>query len=650
MALAKGRHNSNSTRRMAPSAAMVRSDLRDTWHLSDLPWEIRKISAFVQRYIPHAVLAMIIALWLASVWGIDVDHMTDLGFLSVLPATAYVALATLIVGACLLIYLRPTKNLLILLYMATFILIVHGTPNVLYGTLRYSWSWKHVGIVDYIQRHGSVDPYIAYLSVYHNWPGFFAINALLTDLLGFSSPINYAGWSPVFFNLIDIGALLLIFTSLTNDRRVVWFSVLIFCLTNWVGQDYFSPQAFAYFLHLVILGITLRWLRYTSLPENPSFQRIPVLRRLAALYHRLVQQSADPDAPVFGSTRQQRMVFQVLIVAIFVVVVVSHQITPPMTLFMLFGLLMLRQTNARLLPFLLAAVFIIWLLTGAKPFMHGQVSEIIDQLGQITDHLSSNLHNTADFSPGQVLVSAMVRGLTFSVLVLAFLGGLRRLIHRKLDLPVMVGVMAPFAALAANSYGGEIVFRVYFFALPFLSLYIAWLVLPKPNTIIRWYTTGGAVLLCCAVFSGFLFAYYGKDAWNYFTPNEVAGSDYVFNNAPPGALIIEGSRNYPSEYRNYERFTYVKITQEIEYNNNQNLIIAPVQTLAGWMANRKYSAAFIIISRAQKIEVDSLGEIPRGTLEHIEQSLLQSPLFRVVYRNPDVTVFRLADKYDVNAP
>ena len=620
------------------------------WLPSDWWRDARCVVAIARRYAPYILLAALVGLWVLSVRSVDVRSMTDLGFLSILPPTAYLALGALVVSAAVLIFLRPHDNFVIFAYIAAFVLIVHGTPNVLYGTLRYAWSWKHVGIVDYIQRHGSVDPHISYLSVYHNWPGFFAVNAVLVDLLGVGSALSYAGWSPVFFNLIDAGALLLIFTSLTHDRRVVWSSVLIFCISNWVGQDYFSPQAFAYFLHLVILGITLRWLRNATPRQLPPFQRLPVVRKLASGYNRLITQYSDPDTPVAVSPRGLRWLYQGLIILMFAVIVISHQITPPMTLFMLFGLLLLGQTNTRVLPFVLAAIFVLWLVTGAAPFMRGQVTELVDQLGQITDHLSSNLHNTTQFSAGQVLVSAMVRGLTFSVLALAFLGGLRRLIHHRIDLPAIVGVLAPFTALAANSYGGEIVFRVYFFALPFLSLYIAWLLFPTPSTRLRWHTAVGALAMCGAIFTGFLFAYYGKDAWNYFTPNEVAGADYVFNNAPPDTLIIEGSRNYPSEYRFYERFTYVKITQEIDYNKNQDLLLAPVPTLVNWMANPKYAAAFIIISRAQIIEADSLGEIPRGTLENIRQSLLSSPLFRVVYSNPDITVFRLADKYDTIAP
>ena len=56
--------------------------------------------------------------------------------------------------------------------MVALVAATHGTPALLYGTLRYSWAWKHLGIIDYIHRHGSVDPSLKTLGVYHNWPGF----------------------------------------------------------------------------------------------------------------------------------------------------------------------------------------------------------------------------------------------------------------------------------------------------------------------------------------------------------------------------------------------------------------------------------------------------------------------------------------------
>src|SRR5207253_4125007 len=88
------------------------------------------------------------------------------------------------------------------LHPAALVPVVHGTPAIAYGTLRYSWAWKHIGIVDYIQRHGSVNPDIGFLDAYHNWPGFFALAALVTRLGGWHDAIGIATWAPVFFELL----------------------------------------------------------------------------------------------------------------------------------------------------------------------------------------------------------------------------------------------------------------------------------------------------------------------------------------------------------------------------------------------------------------------------------------------------------------
>ena len=100
-----------------------------------------------------------------------------------------------------------------------------------------------------------------YMNAYHNWPGFFALGALLTEVAGFNSALSFASWAPLFFNLIDLGALLLILRACTTDRRLIWLSVWFFYLTNWVGQDYFSPQGLNFFFYLVIMAILLQWFK-----------------------------------------------------------------------------------------------------------------------------------------------------------------------------------------------------------------------------------------------------------------------------------------------------------------------------------------------------------------------------------------------------
>ena len=72
------------------------------------------------------------------------------------------------------------------------------------------------------------------------------------------------------------------------DGRAVWAGVWIFFATNWVGQDYFSPQGLVYALYLVVLAILLTWFagppggrrRVFRLPAR--FARAPGIRMGAA--------------------------------------------------------------------------------------------------------------------------------------------------------------------------------------------------------------------------------------------------------------------------------------------------------------------------------------------------------------------------------
>ena len=104
-----------------------------------------------------------IGLWATALPTIQVRDMTDLGLLSVIPLSIYIALGLLTVGFCLAVQRPQTPSWLLALYVMALVVIIHGTPNILYGTLRYSWAWKHIGIVDYIQRYGTVNPEIAAL-------------------------------------------------------------------------------------------------------------------------------------------------------------------------------------------------------------------------------------------------------------------------------------------------------------------------------------------------------------------------------------------------------------------------------------------------------------------------------------------------------
>ena len=114
------------------------------------------------------------------------------------------------------------------------------------------------------------------------------------------------------------------------------------------------------------------------------------------------------------------------------------------------------------------------------------------------------------------------------------------------------------------------------------------------------------------------------------------------HHARPGSLLVEGSRNYPTQFENYEKLTYVPIDREPE-GSWRELLADPVDKLDDWLEDPRYTDAYILITRSQKIAVDAQGSMPTGSLENVETALRQSPQFRIAYDSGDAVIFTLAD-------
>ncbi len=592
---------------------------------------------------PLLPLLSVVILWAASLPMVDLNRMDDLGLVSTLPVWTFVALFALTISYSLFVFRRNIPEPILLLYVVVLIIMIHGTPQILYGTLRYSWAWKHVGIVDYIQRHGSVDPNIAYLAGYHNWPGFFAFNALITEVTGLGTALNYAGWGPVFYNLIDVGALLLLLRSLTSDRRLIWLSVWIFYLTNWIGQDYFSPQATAYFLYLIVLGILLRWFRQLTVAPVSAIQPWVRSSWVATQFHGLLERVVPDRQPDASTSPLGRVGLMAIVIISMFAIISSHQLTPFMLLSALGALVVFQITSARSLPVLSAVMTVAWIVYLAAAFLNGNLYWIVDSIGALMGNFQANLINIADVSPGQAFVALMDRTLSGAIWFVAIIGAIRRLSLGHWDLPAALLAVSPFPILVMNSYGGEMVFRVYFFGLPFVAFFAASLLYPDHKSGRSWHIPLITACLTCVLLVGFLFAYYGKDRQYYFRPTEVAAAQYVLAHAPVGSLLLDASWDWPLEYKNYEFYQYQSI-EALTRAQRLALIDDPAPRILAIM--KPYPAAYFSITRSQEAFMDATGFMPPGTMEAIKRALLASPDFKVVLQNPDAVVFTLAQ--DVN--
>jgi len=598
-------------------------------------WERAKQPALHWQLL---LVVCVIALWGLSLRSVDLTRMTDLGLVPLLPPTTFAAFFILTASFCLALSRRQLSTPILLVHAVLLIFMIHSTPIILYGTLRYEWAWKHVGIVDYIQRHGSVNPEISYLGAYHNWPVFFILSALATDIGGFKNAIALANWGPPFFNLINLGALLIILKACTKDRRLIWLSIWFFYLGNWVGQDYFSPQAFSYFLYLIVLGICLTWFKVATLPTEPMIKRWLRFNWAASLFNRLISRVPTDDMQDPRSESLRRIGLMIIVFLLIGVIASSHQLTPFMVITALTALVIFQCCEARSLPILMGVLTASWIIYVAVAFLKDNLGWVIESIGLLTSNFSSNMVNVSQVSPGLALVANIDRALSAGLWGLAALGILRRLLQGHRDLPAFLLAISPFPLLAANSYGGEMVFRIYYFALPFVAFFAAALFYPRIQSGTSRRTVAMTILVSSALLVGLGFAYYGKEQQYYFTPNEVDAAEYVHNVAPKGALLLDGDYDWPVNYENYEFYDYLDLSSLS--GKDKNVVLNDPVTFISQKMN-KYQFAYIVITRSQKVNTDATGTMPAGSLEKIEQDLTQSPLFTLIYSNVDAKVFIL---------
>jgi hypothetical protein len=574
-----------------------------------------------------------IALWGVSLSQVNLSRMDDYGLMSVLPWTFYAAFILLTIGFALALHQPQLSEPILLLDLGVLILFIHGTPQLLYGTLRYAWAWKHIGVVEFIQRHGSIDPNV---DAYHNWPGFFALGALFTDAAGLDSALGYAGWGPAFFNLVFVGALLMIFKTLTTDRRLVWLGVWFFALTNWIGQDYFSPQAFGYFLYLIVIGICLAWFRVTTPPGKLAIKRWVRLDRLASRLRDLFTRALNSAPPGPPSHPYQRVGMMMIVLPILGVVAASHQLTPFMMISALAALVVLQITTTRNLPLLMVVFTGTWMLYLAEAFLRGNLYWVVDSIGQLFQVSSPDLVDISIASRDQAVVAIVGRVFTAFVGLLALLGGIRRLRAGYWDLAAITLIVVPFAMLVANSYGGEMLFRSYFFALPFLAFFAGALLQPRPAAGASGWRTAATILLSGALFVGLLFAYYGKERMYFFTRPEVAAAQYLYDGAPKGSIFVSVTWDYPSLFHNYEYYRNAPIccgSKQI-LPRGQATLVADLLRLM-----KSHPVGYVIFSRGQRAHVEMIGLMPLDQLAMAEQTIRQSTEFRLVYQNSDAEIY-----------
>ena len=606
----------------------------------------RSLSARSDSIAPAVVVTCVAGVvWVLQLSGIRPQDMGDIGFITVLPVGCFVAIALLVLGFVLALRYPSPPRWLFAAQVLLLLLFLYGTVLIAEPLPRFATSWLHAGFTDYIARTGQTVPSF---DARFNWPGFFSAAAMLSRAAGLRSPVTLLHWAPFYFNMLyDVGVYA-IAATVTRSERGRWLAIWLFSTTNWVGQDYFSPQAFAYLLALAFIVILLRWFRVSPLPlwfrssplwmrfslqstpDKPIIRRPPTTRPIASA----LATARDEDDPVLASPNE-RVFLLVIVLFMFAAMVVSHQLTPPIVIVWTVVLVLGRRCPLFSLPFVLFAIFILWLSYGAAAYWTGHLSNLFGGFGNLGSALSQNVNQRVSGSTSRLFVQEVRLAFTAFPFVLASIGVVRRWRAGYGDLSLVLLACAPFLLLGVQSYGGEALLRLMFFALPFVSILGAMMLLPRSSR--------PGLLACVAVFAvcvalvpAFFISRYGDEQWDMETPQEHAALQWLYSTAPPGATFISMVSEIPWGYRDLLKF-------HLEPNLSGVTLSTPKE--AEHYLDTPGPGAYLIVSDDQTEFGHLFGGLPIDWAHRVVSVVLATGRYRVVFSNVQAQIIgRVGEK------
>jgi hypothetical protein len=584
-----------------------------------------------------AILVLAAAgLWVVSLRTVEIDRITDVGLAAALPAGAFVALAMATASFALTMRSADVSTPLALLHLVVIVVMLHGATSLIDDEPAFNVVWRHAGVTDYVMTTGSVNPDI---DAYFNWPGFFILTALVTRAAGLESALGLSGWAPVAFELLYLPALVVIGRAFTADRRLVWVAVWLFYMTNWVGQDYLSPQAMGYLLYLALVAVILTTLSRRTAPDLAAWRERGT-RLLLRLRIRRPGVILEEVAPAVRATPGQRAALVPLCVVIIAATVGSHQLTPWMMLASLVLLVGLHRCTARGLPLITTVLLVAWMTYLASAYLDGHLKPLLGQTLDVQQAVAANVGGRLQGSHGHLIVVRLRIAMTVLVWCLAIAGAIRATRRGESSPSHLILAAAPALLAVLQPYGGEMLMRVYLFSLPFVACYAGVALMPS-HARRSWQVPLALLAAGAVLIGGFLFTRYGNERASMFTRSEVRAVDRLYAIAPGGSMLVAASPNVPWKSRHYADYHYQLLSRQLKFDGRPPSSAALAASVAEYLRRDPGRPAYLIITRSQKVYDDVLGAPKWGSATDLERAVERSSRFSKVFDDHDGKIFVL---------
>jgi hypothetical protein len=460
----------------------------------------------------------------------------------------------------------------------------------------YDWTYKHIAVVDYILVHDLIQPNGT--DIYAQWPAFFVFAAWFCDVTGLS-PITMAH---LFAPVIHILIALTVFTAarvLKYSRRTALVACYVVEIVNWVGQDYFSPQAWTLILAYGLLVLLL------------------------------------------ASTTNRNA--GILAIIPFAAMVPSHQLTPFWLL--LTASLMVLTKRAR--PWWAVAAMVViagtyLALNFAAVAPYGILSG-----GSPVSNATSNFE-VAGSSVEKFLTSGVCRGISVLVLASALAGTfwLRR--RRQPALAAALLAFSPLALLLGQSYGGEAIFRVFLYGLLGCGLLIAPALMNGINGAAARPGLGRATAWCWITVSAVAGLHGYVALWPMIieTRAQVGYMEQLTTDIEPGTRVL---MMHPGGMPTRVNDNYAMLTLEDPYfdqplshdlTGEKATFPTPDQLGAfQWAVENHEFPTYVMFSEQSRKAVEYYNEYPSDALARFQQFLGSGRDWEEVHRDGETLVF-----------
>lgn len=605
-------------------------------------------------HVADLLLPVSLGLWVLGIRQTHVAVPGAYGLVTALPIVFYAGVALLIVSAGIELGRDYPSRWRMSLHAVGLVVVLYGTAPSVYSQGRYAWLYKTIGVVQYVNTHGQLNRYI---DIYQNWPGFFALAAWFGKVAGVTSPLAYAKWAQLVFELAALPFLYLIYQALSLTDRQRWVGVLLYSASNWIGQDYFSPQALGTLLSLGIMAITIHWLYLGNLSR--SRRREPPANGAGG------DQSSSPQRSLADPKR--RSLACLVIMLLYFVLTFTHELSPYILLVQLAALTVARLLRPRWLPIALAAIAVGYLLPRFA-FVNSHYG-LLNSFGDFFRNAAPPSSNAGAAPSSERLIERCAEALSLGMWGLALIGAW---LHRRSQRAVVgltILTFSPLILLGVQAYGNEGILRAYLFSLPWAAALAALAVAPlsaaarsgahraivarriAPQRLNQLRSRLRAPLAVGVAVALFIPAFFGDDSFNTMSQSEVATIASFFQKASPGPVYCAISNAPTADNARYNLYPLLTIFGGSGIIGSRRVTpdIANVIANEALRLTHDSQPAYVLVTPSMIAYSQAYGVTPPTSFTILRNALAHSRAWKLVADRSGTVIYELSPNTPPNA-